>query len=162
DGERKWNRKSDNEFYGDRKRGDREDRSFNEDAPRNRSDFQKRRPGFKKFGGSKSVETSDGTVRLNKYISNAGICSRREADELITAGVVSVNGEVMTQMGYKVKPGDVVRYNNEELKSERLVYILVNKPKDFITTADDPEKRKTVMGLIANACKERVYPVGRL
>jgi 23S rRNA pseudouridine2605 synthase len=108
-----------------------------------------------------SKTDSEGT-RLNKYIANAGICSRREADELIAAGVVSVNGEVITEMGYKVMPGDVVKYNNESLKTEKMVYILLNKPKDFITTTDDPENRKTVMSLIAKAGKERVYPVGRL
>ena len=99
---------------------------------------------------------------MNKFISNAGICSRREADEMIKAGVITVNGEVVVEMGYKVQPGDVVKYNNETLRGERLVYILLNKPKDFITTTDDPEERKTVMSLIASAGKERVYPVGRL
>lgn len=81
---------------------------------------------------------------------------------MIKAGVITVNGEVVSEMGYKVQPGDVVKYNNETLRGERLVYILLNKPKDFITTTDDPEERKTVMSLIANAGKERVYPVGRL
>lgn len=104
----------------------------------------------------------DGTVRLNKYIANAGICSRREADDLIRAGAVSVNGKIVTEMGYKVKPGDIVNYGGQTIRQERKVYILLNKPKDYITTAVDPQKRKTVLELIKGACKERVYPVGRL
>lgn len=101
-------------------------------------------------------------VRLNKYIANAGICSRREADVLIASGAVSVNGEIVTQMGFKVKPEDVVNYGGERLVSEKKRYVLLNKPKGYITTSDDPQERKTVMMLIENACKERVYPVGRL
>jgi 23S rRNA pseudouridine2605 synthase len=92
----------------------------------------------------------------------AGICSRREADGLILAGVISVNGEVATELGMKVKPGDDVRYNGERIRNEKPVYLLLNKPKDYITTADDPEGRKTVMELVANACDERIYPIGRL
>lgn len=105
---------------------------------------------------------SSAAIRLNRYISNAGICSRREADKLIAAGLVSVNGETVTQMGTKVSPGDVVKYNNETLKRERNVYVLLNKPKDFITTSDDPDNRRTVMQLVKEACCERLYPVGRL
>jgi 23S rRNA pseudouridine2605 synthase len=101
-------------------------------------------------------------VRLNKYIAAAGICSRREADELISAGLISVNGKTVTQLGSKVNPGDVVRYNGERIRSERKVYLLLNKPKDYVTTTDDPKERKTVMLLIRDACSERVYPVGRL
>ena len=113
----------------------------------------------------KPVEKStsaDGTIRLNRYIANAGICSRREADDYITAGLVSVNGEIVSELGTKVLPTDDVRYNGERLKAEKNVYILLNKPKDYITTSEDPDGRKTVMELIAKACKERVYPVGRL
>ena len=99
---------------------------------------------------------------MNKYISNAGVCSRREADELISQGLVSVNGEVVTEMGFKVKKGDEVRMDGRVLKPEPNVYVLLNKPKDFITTTDDPENRKTVMNLVAGACNERIYPVGRL
>ena len=107
--------------------------------------------------------TDDGLIRLNRYISNAGICSRRKADELITAGVVSVNGEVVTSLGTKVDPAkDEIRYNNERLKREKMVYVLLNKPKDYITTTDDPQERRTVMQLVAKATKERIYPVGRL
>lgn len=101
-------------------------------------------------------------VRLNRYISNAGICSRREADDLIAAGLVAVNGTIVTEMGYKVKPGDEVRYNNERLSWEKKVYLIMNKPKDSITTSDDPEGRKIIMDLIKDPRLPRVYPVGRL
>lgn len=111
---------------------------------------------------TKSTSRHSDTVRLNKYIANAGICSRREADVLIAAGSVKVNGEVMTQMGYQVKPGDVVSYGGETLRSEAKRYFLLNKPKGFITTLDDPQERQTVMMLMDGACNERIYPVGRL
>lgn len=101
-------------------------------------------------------------VRLNKYLANAGISSRREADTLISTGVVTVNDVIVTEMGYKVKPGDVVRYDGATIRSEHKRYVLLNKPKGFITTMDDPMGRKTVMSLVKSACKERVYPVGRL
>ena len=106
--------------------------------------------------------TKDGSVRLNRFISNAGICSRREADDLITAGVISINGNVVSELGIKVMPGDEVRFHDRILKTEKLVYVLLNKPKDFITTTDDPGDRKTVMNLLQGACKERIVPVGRL
>ncbi len=105
---------------------------------------------------------SDGLIRLNKYIANSGVCSRREADNLITMGLISVNKETITELGYKVKPGDQVRYEDKLLKAEKPVYLLLNKPKGFITTTDDPQERNTVMNLVASACKERIYPVGRL
>ena len=101
-------------------------------------------------------------IRLNKYISNAGVCSRREADKLILAGVVRVNGKVVTELGTKVLPGDKVQYEEQTISKERTKYILLNKPKGYITTVNDPEKRRTVMSLIQGSCKERVYPVGRL
>ncbi|MBO0936235.1 pseudouridine synthase [Fibrella sp. HMF5335] len=101
-------------------------------------------------------------IRLNRYIANAGICSRREADELIAKGDVQVNGTVITEMGYRVKPGDVVKYGNKVLNPEKMVYLLLNKPKDYITTTEDPEERNTVMDLIADAGPFRLYPVGRL
>lgn len=105
----------------------------------------------------------DGLIRLNRYISNAGICSRRKADELIAAGVVSVNGTVVSELGFKVDPAkDVIRYNGETLKREKMVYVLLNKPKDYITTTDDPQERRTVMQLVEKASRERIYPVGRL
>lgn len=108
------------------------------------------------------LEAGDGSMRLNRYVANSGICSRREADDLIVAGLISVNGETITQLGTKVKQGDVVKYNGETIRNEKLKYVLLNKPKDYITTMDDPEDRRTVMNLIADACKERIYPVGRL
>ena len=107
-------------------------------------------------------KADDGSMRLNKYIAHAGICSRREADKLIAAGSVMVNGKVITEMGYIVMPGDVVNYGGETLRSEKFRYFLLNKPKGFITTLDDPQERKTVMMLIDGACSERIYPVGRL
>ena len=105
---------------------------------------------------------NEDAVRLNKYLSNAGICSRREADVLIQTGVVSVNGEIITELGYKIKPDDVVQYDGETINAEKKRYVLLNKPKGFITTMDDPRGRKTVMSLVKKACRERVYPVGRL
>jgi 23S rRNA pseudouridine2605 synthase len=105
----------------------------------------------------------DGLIRLNRYIANAGICSRRKADELITAGVVSVNGIVVNELGLKVDPmKDEIRYNGETLKREKNVYVLLNKPKDYITTTEDPQERRTVMHLVEKASKERIYPIGRL
>jgi 23S rRNA pseudouridine2605 synthase len=114
----------------------------------------------KKYTPSK--QTEDSSIRLNKYISNSGICSRREADQLIIEGLVQVNGVVITELGHKVQPGDSVKYNNKVIRPESLVYVLLNKPKDFITTMDDEGGRKTVMDLVANATKERIFPVGRL
>ena len=101
-------------------------------------------------------------IRLNKFLANAGICSRREADEFITAGVVSVNGEVVTELGTKIKRTDEVKFHDEPVSIERKTYILLNKPKDCVTTSDDPQERKTVMDFVKGACKERIYPVGRL
>ncbi|MGB7529270.1 MAG: pseudouridine synthase [Sphingobacterium cellulitidis] len=129
-----------------------------------RSDNDFRKDNFRKPKQEKNYNVEDdGLIRLNRYISNSGICSRRKADELIEAGVISVNGEVVTELGTKVDPAkDEIRYNNERLKREKMVYILLNKPKDYITTTDDPQERKTVMHLVAKATKERIYPVGRL
>ncbi len=103
-----------------------------------------------------------GPIRLNKYIANAGICSRRDADVLIASGAIMVNGEVVTEMGHKVLPTDEVRYGDQVLQREKPVYVLLNKPKDYITTTDDERDRSNVMDLVRNACKERIYPVGRL
>ncbi len=101
-------------------------------------------------------------LRLNKYLSNAGMCSRREADNYITAGLVTVNGVVVTELGTKVMPTDDVRFNNERINPERKVYVLLNKPKDCVTTVDDPQERKTVIDCLRGIGKERIYPVGRL
>jgi 23S rRNA pseudouridine2605 synthase len=112
----------------------------------------------------KPSEAKDsGLIRLNRYIANAGICSRRKADELILAGVVSVNGEVVAELGSKVDPlKDEIRYNGEMLRREKMIYVLLNKPKDYITTTEDPQERRTVMHLVEKASRERIYPIGRL
>ncbi len=134
----------------------------------------KRKPGTRPFAKKKtnekrnfdenpeSVQGLKSVIRLNKYLADAGICSRREADRLIASGVVEINGKVITELGTKVGPGDQVRYGGESLKREKLQYVLLNKPKGFISTSDDPQERKTVMHLVENACKERIYSVGRL
>ena len=101
-------------------------------------------------------------VRLNKYLSNAGICSRREADVLIETGVVTVNGEIITELGYKVKPNDIVKYDGERINTEKKQYVLLNKPKDFVTRGDDPLARKNVMGLVMKECKERIFPMDKM
>lgn len=146
-------------FREERRRGNRERQNFGR-SDRNEG-FSAPRKNY--FSATPDISSkTDGLIRLNKYISNSGICSRREADELIASGVVTVNGEVVTQMGYKVKPTDVVCYDGQKLSNERKVYLLLNKPKGFITTVDDPQERKTVMSLVKNACSERIYPVGRL
>jgi 23S rRNA pseudouridine2605 synthase len=104
----------------------------------------------------------DEPVRLNRYLANAGVCSRREADTFIQAGVVKVNGVVVTELGTKVKRSDEVMFHDQTINMEKKVYVLLNKPKDYVTTSDDPQNRKTVMELVKNACRERIYPVGRL
>jgi 23S rRNA pseudouridine2605 synthase len=154
---------------GNGKFSDRKESRYGDNRP-----FRKREDGFKGKDKGERVtpnlrsrkntkEENDDLIRLNRYISNAGICSRRKADELIEAGVVSVNGVVVTEMGHKVDPyKDEIRYNGELLKREKKVYVLLNKPKDYITTTDDPQERKTVMHLVDKASKERIYPVGRL
>jgi len=125
---------------------------------------QAEKQGYKKVArqGSYGRKPTDDKIRLNKFMAASGICSRREADNLIGAGLVSVNGKIVTEMGTKVNLQDDIRYNGQRIKSEKLVYIVLNKPKDFITTVRDPHATRTVMNLIKNACPERVYPVGRL
>ncbi len=109
-----------------------------------------------------TLEDLDGKIRLNKYIANAGICSRREADDLIKSGAIKVNNVVVSELGFRISPMDKIQYGGETLSKEVKRYVLLNKPKDYITTSNDPEGRKTVMELVKNACKERLYPVGRL
>lgn len=119
----------------------------------------------KKLSDSETVHVSkheDGSMRLNKYLANAGVSSRREADELIKAGAVTVNGKVVTEMGFRVMPTDKINYGGETLRNEKKVYLILNKPKDYLTTTDDPRDRRTVMELIKDAGRERIYPVGRL
>jgi len=121
-----------------------------------------RRKGARPKSTPRYQKKDNPAVRLNKYIANAGVCSRREADVLITNGAIKVNGEIVTELGTKVLPGDVVTYGDEKLVNERKVYVLLNKPKDYITTTDDPYERKTVMQLVGKSIQERLYPVGRL
>lgn len=118
--------------------------------------------GAKKNGPAAKQTGTDGLMRLNKYLSNAGVASRRDADNLILSGVVKVNGVVVDKLGTKINPTDKVTYGDATVKAERKVYLLLNKPKDYITTVDDPKERKTVMELVSGACRERIYPVGRL
>ncbi len=152
---------------------------MNKNRNKGRPNFQdnkkrKNTPGRKKFQHisgerkiSKKEENSlfpeqDSTVRLNRYLANSGICSRREADKYIQTGVVEVNGKIVTELGIKVKEGDVVKFGGEQVNPEKKVYLLLNKPKDYITTVDDPHAEKTVLDIVGQACKERIYPVGRL
>ena len=186
DEERPHSRRFENDEKPRRKFND-EDRprrrfNDNEERPRRRFHDDERPRGRRRFEEREEEETprrgrkgyvrekdpmydrpaATGEIRLNKYLADCGVCSRREADELIKAGCVTVNGELVTTMGYKVKTGDKVVYGGQTLNREKLRYILLNKPKGFITTADDPEGRETVMELVKGACNERIFPVGRL
>ena len=127
----------------------------------NNSGFQGNKKEYRKIKTPPKANPEDG-IRLNKYLSNSGVSSRREADKLIASGNVTVDGVVITEMGFKVKPGSEVRFDGSSITPEEKKYILLNKPKNYITTMDDERGRKTVMDLIENATKERVYPVGRL
>ncbi|NQU31840.1 MAG: rRNA pseudouridine synthase [Bacteroidetes bacterium] len=134
--------------------------------PKEQKATKKHFSGKKKSSQREVSDTEETTgpksIRLNKFIADAGICSRREADKLIEGGNIRINDKEITELGTKVNPGDKVVYNGEILKSEKLRYILLNKPKGFITTSDDPQNRRTVMNLVEKACKERIYSVGRL
>ncbi|NCC09856.1 MAG: pseudouridine synthase [Bacteroidia bacterium] len=159
-----------------REGGDRPQRpSYNRDGgyrPRSYSDRPVRRSDDydpnAKYSRKKQIEYKEQfidpnePIRLNKFLANAGVCSRREADEFITAGVVTVNGEVVSELGTKIKRTDIVKFHDETISIERKVYVLLNKPKDCVTTSDDPQERRTVMDLVKGACNERIYPVGRL
>ncbi len=150
----KYNKK--NEFSDEKKSG-------NNPSPYKKN-FKKPFKNKKEQHTSKELKknSTDKSTRLNKYIANAGICSRREADMLIQAGNVSVNGIIITELGTKVMPEDRVAFDGKVIKNEKKVYILLNKPKDYITTSEDTHNRKTVLSLVAEACNERIYPVGRL
>ena len=159
-------RASDNEKGGYKERpsrgGDRGFERSEHDGRRGKDQYGKR-AFSRKPASPKGFEREDnGLIRLNKYLADSGVCSRREADKLIEAGAVTVNGKVVTQLGTKVNRDDKVAYGGQTLKREVLRYVLLNKPKGFLTTADDPMDRKTVMELVAKACDERIYPVGRL
>lgn len=133
-------------------------------APRKweKKTFAKKKQEVKPEKPAKDRTLSSEGMRLNRYIANSGVCSRREADTYITAGVVTINGKVITELGTRVMPGDEVRFDGRMLSAEKKVYLLLNKPKDFVTTTDDPHADRTVMELVRNACDERIYPVGRL
>jgi 23S rRNA pseudouridine2605 synthase len=109
-----------------------------------------------------NLEPYTGEMRLNRFIANSGVCSRREADKYIETGLVTINGKIVTELGSKVLPGDEVRFDGKRLVPEKKVYLLLNKPKGFVTTTEDPNAEKTVMDLVKDACPERIYPVGRL
>lgn len=121
-----------------------------------------RKKVFKRTSRKEKQKEEPDSIRLNKYIANAGVCSRREADKLIQSGVIKVNDIVVTSLGTKVTQDDVVKFDNQALRTEKKIYVLLNKPKGYITTTEDPHHRKTVMQLIKKAGKERIYPVGRL
>lgn len=123
---------------------------------------EKKITSVRKTRGSGSEINGKVLIRLNRYIANSGVCSRREADNLIKEGFITVNGKVVTDMGIKVSQRDDVRYKNKRLLSEKKVYILINKPRGYVTTVKDPHAEHTVMELIGDRCPERVYPVGRL
>ncbi|WP_299706171.1 pseudouridine synthase [uncultured Pontibacter sp.] len=164
-GERKsFDRKDKFSKGGEERRGRSFDRSSDSEHNPETPNYDLRRykdnPRIKKT--NRKGEDEDGSIRLNRYIANAGVCSRREADELILSGEIKVNGEAVTEMGFKVQPSDTVTYGKKVLSREKMVYVLLNKPKDFITTTEDPEGRKTVMSLVEKASKERIFPVGRL
>ncbi|MDD3915169.1 MAG: pseudouridine synthase, partial [Bacteroidales bacterium] len=157
DGEKRgYSRKKDYEGKSDDNR--RSKRSFS-DKDGFRADKPQRE---RKSGSSRKQSSEDDTIRLNKFIADAGVCSRREADTLITSGSVKVNGVIVDTLGSKVKKSDKVQIGDETLHNERLRYLLLNKPKGYITTMSDPQKRNTVLQLIDGACKERIFPVGRL
>ena len=133
--------------------------------------FRQHTPGYDpnaKYSMKKRIEYKEENIdpteplRLNKFLANAGVCSRREADEFIQAGVVTVNGEVVTELGTKILRTDEVKFHDAPVTLEKKVYVLLNKPKDYVTTSDDPQQRKTVMDLVKDVCPERIYPVGRL
>ena len=139
--------------------GDRQQRSVNRPKPQRNAGVYSQK---KRIEYAKRIEDPTKPIRLNKYLANAGICSRREADDFIQAGVISVNGEIVSSLGAKVLPTDKVMFHDQPVKREHLVYLLLNKPKNTVTTTDDPEERRTVMDIVRTACAERIYPVGRL
>lgn len=171
-GERNFNReeRGNDRGFGRGERTERPTRSFNRDERSNDRGFK---AGAKRTAAPKRDEKprsypkfnpnqSAGEIRLNRFISQSGVCSRREADDFILAGVVTVNGQVVTELGTKILPTDEVRFHDEKLQGEKNVYLVLNKPKGYVTSLDDPHAEKTVMDLVKNACTERVYPVGRL
>ncbi len=164
-GFRKNNYRSENNTYdnaGGERGGERRGAYGNRPARRGNYDPNAKYSTKKRMAYREAAIDPDAPVRLNKYLANAGICSRREADNYIEAGLITVNGEVVTELGIKVRPTDDVRFNSERINPERKVYVLLNKPKDCVTTVDDPQERKTVLDCLRGIGKERIYPVGRL
>jgi 23S rRNA pseudouridine2605 synthase len=164
EGEKQLSEEESQSTYTDKRNNDRKE--FIERKSKRREQDEKNNDRLKRKRSDKPSkeknENGETLIRLNKFISNSGVCSRREADKLIESGAVTVNGKIVSELGYKVNPTDVVNYGGASIKREKNVYVLLNKPKDYITTLDDPEGRKTVMELVKSACKERIYPVGRL
>jgi 23S rRNA pseudouridine2605 synthase len=164
EGEKQQSEEESQSSYTDKRNSDRKE--FIERKSKRREQDEKNNDRVKRKRSDKPSkeknENGETLIRLNKFISNSGVCSRREADKLIESGAVTVNGKIVSELGYKVNPTDVVNYGGASIKREKNVYVLLNKPKDYITTLDDPEGRKTVMELVKSACKERIYPVGRL
>ena len=157
--------------YGDRKSGDKPagDRRFADKKSGDRRFGDKPyKPGFRKHDDKPASypkftpEKQIGEMRLNRFLAQSGLCSRREADDFITAGLVTVNGQIVTQLGTKVLPTDEVKFNDSRVQGEKKVYLVLNKPKGYVTSLDDPHAGKTVMELVQGACTERIYPVGRL
>ena len=144
--------------YGERSFGERPERSFRPKPKRNNGLYSAHKQQVYK---EQYVDPTK-PVRLNKYLANAGICSRREADDFIQAGVITVNGVTVDNLGAKVLPTDDIRFHDQPVRRERKVYILLNKPKNTVTTTDDPQERHTVIDIVRSACPERIYPVGRL
>ena len=165
-GKRKFGRRADDDSAAGRKKGD--SFEYGKGAkPQRRPDYSEENlirniPEKQQKKLALTEKKATDKIRLNRYIANSGLCSRREADDLIESGQITVNGQTITEMGYQVKVTDVVKYGRKILNPEKLVYVLLNKPKDFITTTEDPEGRRTVMELVAKAGPERIYPVGRL
>ena len=161
DGDKPRRQYGDKPAYGDRKFGDKKygDRKFGDKpykpGPRKHDD---KPASYPKFTPEKQV----GEMRLNRFLAQSGLCSRREADDFITAGLVTVNGQIVTQLGTKVLPTDEVKFNDSRVQGEKKVYLVLNKPKGYVTSLDDPHAGKTVMDLVEGACTERIYPVGRL
>ena len=139
----------------------REDRRFAAENKKGYSKFAKKAAN-RKYSEAKEGSIPNNKVRINKFLAQGGTCSRREAEKYIIAGAVNINGKVVTDLSYRVAPSDLVRFNGQIIRGENKKYVLLNKPKDFITTTSDDRGRKTVMQLVENACKERIYPVGRL
>ena len=165
----RYNREGNGSYQGSSSRGGYKTGYASSGDPK--GGFRPRTTGYNphaKYSMKKQIEYKethtdpDEPIRLNKYLANAGVCSRREADEFIEAGVVKVNGEIVTELGTKVKRSDTVLFHDQQVNIEKKVYVLLNKPKDYVTTSDDPQNRKTVMDLVKGVCRERIYPVGRL